>query len=185
MKSFTSSLAFFAASVQAGTIYDSCPDFEVMQNFDLDRYLGEWRDFGHDKDISFQQDGGVCTTAIYSRNDDGSVRVRNNQYLEAWGEWDGTTGQAYEVDPEKKEGALKVQFKSWLPAGSYNVLDTDYDNYSIVYSCDGIGSWWNFEYLWILTRADNPTEKVIKEAQDRIRMHLPEYDLEGQFVYLP
>ena len=83
------------------------------------------------------------------------------------------------MNPGKKEGALKVSFQSFLPAGNYNVLDTDYDNYAIVWSCDGIGPWWNFEYLWIFTRADSPSEEVVKNAKNSIRMLLPDYDLEG------
>ena len=85
MKSFTSSLALIAVCARAGTLYDSCPDPQVMQNFDLDRYLGDWRDFAHDKDISFQQNEAICTTASYSRRDDGSIRVRNNAYWESRG----------------------------------------------------------------------------------------------------
>lgn len=53
-----------------------------------------------------------------------------------------------------KEGTLGVKFSSFQPVwGDYNVIDTDYDNYTFIYSCFSAG--WGLiqqEYYWILTR---------------------------------
>ena len=35
---------------------------------------------------------------------------------------------------------------------NYFVLDTDYDNYSIVYSCGNFAGLFTFDMLWILAR---------------------------------
>ena len=110
MKSFTTYLALLATSAQAGIIYDRCPERQVMQNFELDRYLGTWRTIAYDKDANYKQEDAVCTSAVYSRRDDGSIRARNNAYHEYRGEWDGVTGTLSEANPGKNEGALLVQF---------------------------------------------------------------------------
>ena len=41
------------------------------------------------------------------------------------------------------------------------------------------------EYVWIFTRSGNPTDEVVKNAQDSIRRILPDYDLDGQQMSLP
>ena len=39
------------------------------------------------------------------------------------------------------------------PWGSYNILTTDYESYSVVYECDNyLFDTQRIEYLWILTR---------------------------------
>ena len=58
------------------------------------------------------------------------------------------------MNPERNEGALGVKFSDWMPFwGSYNILDTDYETYTIVYSCmSAFWGWYSDEYFWILTR---------------------------------
>ena len=41
-----------------------------------------------------------------------------------------------------KQGAGHVKFW-WYPEGSYNILDTDYNNYAIIYGCDNF-FWGNY-----------------------------------------
>ena len=45
---------------------------------------------------------------------------------------------------------------------NYTVMETDYDNYTIVYSCDELfGGWASFDYLWILSRTPTMTNANI------------------------
>ena len=116
----------------------------------MDRYLGKWYENMRDKDTAYEM--GICSSDTYSLNDDGSIRVRFNEWIEGNGEWNGLTGRAIVKNPERKEGYLEVKFGPVFPAGSYHLLGTDYDNYAVVYSCEGIADFYNIEYTWILTR---------------------------------
>ena len=66
-----------------------------------------------------------------------------------------------------------------MPRGDYKVIETDYDNYSLVYSCSSI-LWglYTTEYGWLLTR---DTEGVSESEIDRLEQVLfdaTEYDTE-------
>ena len=55
---------------------------------------------------------------------------------------DDVTGTPFARARFDDEGAGHVKF--WFyPEGNYNVLDTDYDNYTIIYGCDNF-FWGNY-----------------------------------------
>merc|ERR1711998_749900 len=62
-------------------------------------------------------------------------------------------GEVTYQHPDKKGGQLQVRFSIFQPWGSYNVLSTDYETYSIVYNCDNyLLDTIKLEHVWILTR---------------------------------
>ena len=175
MKGLAVAIALAAQQALAANVFRGCQEPEVQQNFNLDAYLGLWYENRRDKDVAYES--GVCTTASYSMNDDGSIRVLNNDYEEDKSEWGGGVGRATIVDPSKNEGYLKVKFVKLQPAGDYKVLETDYENYTVIYTCAGIPHLYNIEYVWILTRDINPSEEVINMALDAIAEKVPEYNM--------
>ncbi|XP_018785127.1 PREDICTED: apolipoprotein D-like, partial [Bactrocera latifrons] len=65
-------------------------------------------------------------------------------------------------------GKLSVRFNGVAAlAGSadYWVLGTDYDNYAAVYSCKNLKIA-HTETVWILTRERDPSEDIVRDAQD-------------------
>ena len=73
-----------------------------------------------------------------------------------------------------KPGKLIVRFDA-QPAftqsteTNYNIIDTDYTSYAIVYSCNSKLFLFKSELLWILTREKNPPSSVINRAMAIIR----------------
>ncbi|MEO6549663.1 MAG: lipocalin family protein [Ferruginibacter sp.] len=138
--------------VVAWAILQSCktiPKGAVAVNpFDSKKYLGKWYEIAR-LDFRFEKNLNN-TTANYSLNTDGTIKVVNRGYNFKTSEWKQSTGKAKFVgDPT--EAKLKVSFFGPFYAG-YNViaLDSDY-KYAMV-----AGK--NLEYLWLLSR-----EKTIPE----------------------
>ncbi|XP_056645346.1 apolipoprotein D-like [Diorhabda sublineata] len=140
----------------------SCPNVETVQHFDVARYLGKW--FEMERYFAIFELGGKCVTAEYSLHDNGTVHVRNQQlqfYTEAQTTIDGTARLASNTG----EAKLLVTFPS-LPVAfdaPYWVVETDYDSYSVVWSCVDL-SILNFQNAWILTRERVPSTATMEKA---------------------
>jgi len=105
---------------------------------------------------SFQD--GECGSAFYTLQDDNIVGV-NNTELGPDNTAHTAIGQARSDPKSDIPGHLQVRFSKWSPWGKYWVLDTDYNNYSVVYSCSNYLYVSKIEFLWILGRKSSiPTE---------------------------
>ena len=90
--------------------------------------------------------------------------------------WGGGLGSAFVVDPSKDEGYLKVKFVSYIPAGDYKVIGTDYDNYAVIYSCIGLGPLLSREYVWVLAREPTVSEETKQAVLESLKL-IPKYDI--------
>jgi apolipoprotein D and lipocalin family protein len=96
------------------------------------------------------QIGTRCVNATYTANTDGTVGVWN-QAVNRDGQYTSIRGTA-RVKDAAQPAALAVTFDNPAQAGDYNVLDTDYDSYSLVYSCRKLpNNGPKFEVIWFLS----------------------------------
>ena len=86
-------------------------------------------------------------TAEYTLNPDMTITVHNSGYLVNETRKDEITGKAH-CDGSQ----CYVKFFEWQPEGDYRVVSTDYEDYSIVYSCRQLKEDQKLEYMWILSR---------------------------------
>jgi len=133
---------------------------EVVDDFDLQRYLGTWYEIAR-LDHSFER-GLTNVTANYSLRDDGGVRVLNRGFDPESGEWEEAEGKAYFVgDPNV--GQLKVSFFGPF-YGGYNIIELDHDayRYSLVAGP-------NRSYLWLLARSPDLDAYITERLIDKAR----------------
>ena len=173
MKNLINSLVFLVLVNVANSQVISlgkCPDHEVVKNFDLLKYLGRWYDIQHYQ-ASFAK-GGACGGAEYTLNDDGSVRVYNSQKIN--GELDDILGRAVISFPEQVplEGKLNVTFEGGPKSFNYWILDTDYTNYSIVWSCGSAGALVHYELAWVLSRVPYIDGDILDKVNANIDRYL-------------
>jgi apolipoprotein D and lipocalin family protein len=125
----------------------------VIQDFDKDKYLGNWYEIAR-LDFIFEKNLNN-TTAEYSLNEDGTIKVINRGYNYIKNKDVASTGKV-KFAGDAKEGKLKVSFFGPFYSG-YNIigLDSDY-KYALV-----AGK--SLKYLWLLSR-DKTMPQEIKEA---------------------
>ena len=151
-----------------------------MANFDVNRYLGEWYEIVRDKATPFELLAGCVIAEYGGPYEDGSIEVTNYGFTYNKG-WKYAHGVGVPVG-EPGTGSLAVwfdgmpeQYRSEEPG--YIVLDTDYDSYSIVYSCGSPAGIWTFDMLWILAREPQLDEEKLESIKARIGELLPDYNL--------
>jgi apolipoprotein D and lipocalin family protein len=132
----------------------------AVKPFDVEKYLGKWYeiarfDFRFEKNLK-------NTTADYSLNADGSIKVVNRGYNYKKGKWEEATGKAKFVS-SPDEAMLKVSFFRPFYSG-YNVIaiDTGY-KYALV-----AGK--SLDYLWLLSREktipENSKQSFLQKARE-------------------
>ncbi|XP_043465732.1 apolipoprotein D-like [Leptopilina heterotoma] len=145
----------------------NCPKVKVIQDFNASKYMGLW--YAATKYFAIFEFGGKCTTANYSLNSNGSVNVINRQ-INILTERPSTIEGIARVKSNQTEGKLEVVFPS-LPgkfSAPYWILDTDYDNYAVVFSCTDLGLF-HFKIVWILTRKPDPPSLIVQQALDVLK----------------
>lgn len=124
---------------------------QAVSNFDLQKYLGDWYEIAR---LDFKYERNLnSTTALYTLNENGTVKVTNRGYNYVTNENQEAIGTAKFRSSDTKKAELKVSFFGPFYAG-YNVIaiDSDYQ-YALV-----AGS--STKYLWILSRTKTIPESV-------------------------
>jgi apolipoprotein D and lipocalin family protein len=123
---------------------------KAVTPFDKAKYLGKWYEIAR-MDFRFERNLSN-TTAIYSGNPDGTIKVDNQGFNYKTNKWKQAIGKAKFLD-DPNVAMLKVSFFGPFYAG-YNViaLDKDY-KYALV-----AGK--NLSYLWILSRETSIPENI-------------------------
>lgn len=132
---------------------------------DLNRYLGTWFEVGSVK--QFFSIGLVNTTAVYSLNPDGSIKVENSgNYFVNSGPKSTIVGSALPVDESNNK--LDVRFfgpASASPPGNYWIVDLDPDyGWAVVTDSTGRSG-------FLLTRDRVVSAEFYKELLDRASIY--------------
>ena len=137
-------------------------------NFQADQYLGKWYEMARSKSIPFEK--GDDSTAEYGKLDNNKISVVNTEYLP-----DGTKNwvSGYAVPAGDNPAHLLVSFsKNWFTKwfkGDYRVMETNYNEYSIVYSESTILWFWTIKYAWILSRDPHMSQNRVTELLNRLQ----------------
>lgn len=139
----------------------SLPDgVEPVQNFELERYLGNWYEIAR-LDHSFER-GLEQVQAQYSLREDGGVRVLNRGYDAEEGQWREAEGKAYFVE-DSDTGYLKVSFFGPF-YGAYVIMELDHSDYQYA-----LVSGPNRDFLWILSRSPEMEPGLLAELIGQAR----------------
>ncbi|TYB76928.1 lipocalin family protein [Bizionia myxarmorum] len=125
----------------------------AVKPFEKEKYLGKWYEMAR-MDFYFEKNLNN-TTANYSLNSNGTIKVDNQGYNTKKEKWSQAIGKAKFVEDENI-AKLKVSFFGPFYAG-YNIIAIDADyKYALV-----AGS--SLKYLWILSREKSIPEAIKKD----------------------
>ncbi|XP_037613077.1 gamma-glutamyl hydrolase-like isoform X2 [Sebastes umbrosus] len=139
-----------------------CPEPSVQKDFNITKYMGTWYEI---EKLPALFGSGKCIQATYSLRTDGTVKVRNAEVLSN-GTINSIQGVA-RVENSSQPAILDVLFVEDIPGGPYWVLNTDYQSYSLVYSCSDYGTFY-VDFTWILARTRVLTEDVIGRLHNEL-----------------
>lgn len=129
----------------------------AVKPFDSKKYIGKWYEIAR-LDFRFERDLNN-TTANYSLNDNGTIKVVNRGYNYKTNEWKEAVGKAKFVS-SPDEGRLKVSFFGPFYSG-YNVISIDAEyKYALI-----AGK--NLKYLWLLSREKTMPENVKQDYLEK------------------
>ncbi|XP_045776254.1 uncharacterized protein LOC123874798 [Maniola jurtina] len=135
----------------------------VVPNFDAARYLGRWRMI-ETYPSDFQSQQGSCQEANYALGD-GVVDVFNTQVINQ--SLDTINGTAV-VASTDGSGILLVTFPDAPAPVEYWILETDYESYALVYSCQNINSEQRRVWTWKLSRTRELSATAKAEIDRRV-----------------
>lgn len=139
---FATSFFAFSRTIPKGAV--------AVKPFYKAKYLGKWYEIAR-LDFFFERNLNN-TTAEYSLNGDGTIKVVNRGYNTKNGTWKEAAGKAKFVSDDKT-AMLKVSF-FWPFYGGYNVIAIDENyRYALVAGDD-------LDYLWILSRTTTISDDI-------------------------
>ncbi|KYN19620.1 PREDICTED: apolipoprotein D-like [Trachymyrmex cornetzi] len=140
-----------------------CPEYIPMANFNRQRFMGIW----YEAERYFQLSEVVsrCVMSNYTRGADGKYRVSNEVTNRFTGVKRILEGEIKPAASRAEEGKLQVRYTTvpLTPETKYSVLETDYDSYAVLWSCQGIGPI-HAQNAWVMTRERVPSGKVLQKA---------------------
>merc|ERR1712130_695280 len=165
-----------------------CKEDPLIKKFNLQKYAGLWYEQMR-YPVRFQDDNSKCGTATYAAIDATTVSVNNTEISPIYMNRDTNQtqhqltyilGKAKQTDPKKFPNKLNVsfdfgtkpmedQFRKFFKdrKSNYNVMDTDFNNYSIVMNCRDYG-FFTVEMGWILSRKQEfRATKQFKQIRDK------------------
>ena len=130
-------LAAAIAAANARMWFGDCPAVQYQENFDSDKFAGNWYEIERDAVFPFEM-GQECSTQAYRSTGANSLDLYFRAYF--WMALDykgigGTLNQCGTSNDWTCQATMAPDGKALDKTSPINILATDYDNWSVMYIC--------------------------------------------------
>ncbi|CAG7673189.1 unnamed protein product [Allacma fusca] len=159
------------------TYFKSCPKLRGMRSFNISEAKGKWYEVG--RFGALPEYAGTCVHIDFQETnavDSFSTHVYH-QHLGGWSKWH-TIGTSKFRYPEKTADfklVVDMRLLSSIPL-EYSILEMDYKNVGIIWTCLEKSPGIHNEGLWIIARTPQPSS----EDSNKVRMKLRTLGLDPQ-----
>jgi hypothetical protein len=153
----------------------TCPPVEKMEGLDESRFMGHWYEIFRDWDHDYWSDE-ECTQSYYDEGWFGTMELSRKFLYKSWFYDPYKPGRKgpYGIGP-KWYGWWGDPNKEYISKGIWGggtfehmVIDTDYDNYAIVYGCDTYYFFFHGYYATLLSREPYVEYPYVRKAKDKL-----------------
>lgn len=164
--------------IEAHFSWGKCKDsIKAMQNFQLSEFKGDWLEIARSRN---HYERGVCQKITFSTDPSNTTQilVSGSEYKKgSMRSMNATASAISSDDPANWIFSVNVTRKCKKRVVHYTihaplmVLDTDYSNYAILYSCkNGKFDLFHTEYLWILgRRSDSISDATMNDIFNKLK----------------
>ncbi|XP_047512727.1 uncharacterized protein LOC125054729 isoform X2 [Pieris napi] len=126
-----------------------CETIALQNNFELDKFTGKWHGL---RGNSILQNGD-CSYINFT-----PVSSGNYQYTVEVGYVEASTRKEIRGTAVATAASFNLTLEG--KSTDFNVLNTDYDNYALVYSCENVGDEQRNVYIWELARDTSVSDEI-------------------------
>ncbi|CAF1162052.1 unnamed protein product [Adineta steineri] len=151
-----------------------CPRIVTQKDFNITKYGGIWYEvYRHD----INGVASKCENETLTINSNGTMNVWTQGVSEINGYY-SNHGLAV-VKKASERGAFLIHLTNPHETIKYNIITTDYNQYSLIFSCDHVPILdINFEHIWILSRTKTLSMDIVKELKKVLKhMHVHTDDI--------
>jgi apolipoprotein D and lipocalin family protein len=150
----------------------SCPPIPVMKNFSPEKFLGTWYEI--ERYYSDFQVNTKCSKIDFTYNPDGRIGILTSALHEKSGMPKVAYGLANFEHGDSARMTISLTPTPGSPAPKefgFWVLETDYESYAVVYSCDEFcRGRQHSKSIWVLGRTAIIPQQVMNRLYDKIKI---------------
>ncbi|KAK9504253.1 hypothetical protein O3M35_010628 [Rhynocoris fuscipes] len=169
---------FISLSLSQRPAFGRCPEVSPKPDFKISEFAGEWNEI--ERSFYVFESSLSCTKLNFTLHANDSMTAEVNYRAP----WRGTTSVSeYTIkDVSKNPGVLNMVLSSTLPAliarlapgsGKYIVLDTDYTDYALIYSCTDLRLV-HADFIWVLGRSKDisvDARTIVYSTLDKLKIN--------------
>lgn len=169
---------FISLSSSQRPAFGRCPDVVPKTDFDVSKFAGEWNEI--ERSFYLFESSLSCTKLNFTLFTNDTMVAEVNYRAP----WRGTSSESEYIikDVSKTPGILNMVLASTLPAliarlapgsGKYIVLDTNYTDYALIYSCTDLRLL-HADFIWVLGRSKDisiDARTIIYSTLDKLKIN--------------